>query len=261
MRIAHALVSSIVLASGLVLAGTGCSSSDDGSSGPSTASFAATAEPLPGFSYDTGLVPAASPAQVQMVLSAGGAIKIDAVGTNDGGKIAPRAGSGKLTLDIHVKATGKLKVDTALKKYDGDLPGLKNLDIPIAGEVAFDPFLLDDGETAEVTADVPETKLPPIPLGSVPGELQLTVMKGSTLTTKYHGTCVAVSGGKATYSGQATTSGKLVLKGSLALKLPSPLDKAVDLPAFDVAIPETPTALDSAAVELGASDKTLGACP
>jgi hypothetical protein len=263
MRISHAFASSLGVLVTLVLAAGGCSGSDDDGSatGPSEANFAATAEPLPGFSYDTGLVPASSPAQVQLKLTAAGAIKVDAVGTKKDGKIVPRPGSGKLTLDIHVKSEGKLKLDTALKKYDGDLPGLKNVDIPITGEVAFDPFLLADGEKAAVTADIPETKLPPIPLGTVPGELVLTVVKGSTLTTTYQGKCVSVAGGKARYSGQASTQGKLVIKGQLAPKLPPPLDKPIDLPVFEVAVPPTPTALDSAAVDMsGLGDKKTGAC-
>lgn len=261
MRISHALVGTSGILLTLSLGAAGCSSSDDAasSSGPSEATFAASAEPLPGFAFDTGMVPASSPAAVQLVLAAGGAIKVDAAVSTKGGTIAPRAGSGKLTLDIHVKATGKLKVDSPLKKYDGELPGLKDLDIPIQASVAFDPFLLD-GDGAQVVADVPETKLPPIPLGSVPGELRLTVLSGSTLTTSYHGKCVSVSGGKATYAGEAATKGKLLIKGVLALKLPAPLDKEIALPQFDVPVPETKTQLKSAAVDLGVSDKTMGAC-
>lgn len=261
MRISHALVSTSGLLLTLSLGASGCSSSDDAASGsgPSEATFAASAEPLPGFKFDTGMVPASSPAAVQLILAAGGKIKVDASVDAKGGSITPRAGSGKLTVDIHVTATGKLKVDSPLKKYDGDLPGLKNLDIPIQAEVAFDPFLLD-GDGAQVVADVPETKLPPIPLGSVPGELRLTVLAGSTLTTSYHGTCVSVSGGKATYAGEAATKGKLLLKGVIALKLPAPLDKEIALPPFDVAVPETKTKLTSEAVELGASDKSMGTC-
>src|SRR5262249_46834624 len=145
------------------------------------------------------------------------------------------------------------------KTYDGEIPGLKDLDIPITGEVAFDPFLLGDGESTEVTAAIPETKLPPVPLGSVPGELVLTVLKGSTLTTTYHGTCVSSAGGKAQYAGEASTIGKLILKGTIKSKVPG-FSQDVDLPQFDVAIPKTATAVASSPVDLGASDKKLGAC-
>lgn len=261
MRIRHSFLI-VGLLTSLAIAGTGCSSDESGSEdGASEAAFAATAEPLPGFEYDTGLVPAVSPARVQLKLSAAGAIKVAAMAANKGGALSPRAGSGKLTLDIHVKSTGKLKVDTPLKKYDGDLPGLKDVDIPITGVVDFEPFLLAEGESAAVTADIPETKLPDIPLGSVPGSLVLTVVKGSTLTTTFRGKCVSVASGKASYSGVAKTSGKIVLEGKIVLALPAPFDKSFDLPRFDVAVPETPTSLDSAAVEFGGvSDTKTGAC-
>jgi hypothetical protein len=90
---------------------------------------------------------------------------------------------------------GRLVVDSPLKKVDGDLPGLKDVDIPIGGEIAFDPFLVEDGEEATLETPVPETKLPPIPLGSVPGKLELTIASGSKLTATFQGTCLAVANG------------------------------------------------------------------
>ena len=133
------------------------------------------ASPLKDFAYDTGLLPAGSPAQVQLKLSAGGAIKIDAAAERGKDGITGKPGGGKVTLDLHVKVDGRLKVDSTLKKYDGELPGLKDIDIPILGEVPFDGLLLGNGESAEVKADLPEITLPEIPLGAT------TVGMGSSI--------------------------------------------------------------------------------
>lgn len=231
------------------------------SSPPADVSFHATAEPLRAFSYDSGLVPAASPAQIELKLSAKGALTVDAAFTQAADHLAGVAGGGKVTLDVHVKMDGRLKLDSPVKQYDGDLPGLKDIDIPIAAGVAFDPFLLDDGRSADVSAELPETKLPPIPLGSVPGTLTLTILKGSVLTSKFHGSCVSVAGGQASYTGTAGTSGKLLIAGTLALSLPAPFDKTVDLPTIEVPIAESTVSLTSEPLSVsGVTDWHQGAC-
>lgn len=232
------------------------SGTEDVSSG---LAFHAEAEPLSGFAFDTGLVPAGSPAQISLKLSAGGALRVDAKGQRAAEGLAGVAGSGKLALDVHVKMDGRLKVDSALKKYDGDLPGLKDIDIPIRGEIAFDPFLVGDGESAALEAAIPATELPPIPLGSVPGSLKLKVAEGSKLSSSFHGMCVSVAGGTASYAGEAVTSGKLVLEGSIALELPAPLNKEVDLGTIEVPVPELKTPLDlGTAPAAGVPDSSQG---
>lgn len=232
----------------------------DGKTASSALAFHAEAAPLKDFAYDTGLVPEGSPAQVQLKLSAGGGIKVDAAADKSDGALVGKPG-GKLALDLHVKMSGRLKVDSALKSYDGELPGLKDIDIPITGEVPFDGFLLDDGQSAEAHADLPETTLPEIPLGSIPGSLVLTVSKGSQLTSTLHGTCISVAGGQATYSGSSETSGVLVLKGKIVLKLPAPLNETVDLPDTTVAIPKVKAGLESAPLDVsGVADARTGTC-
>lgn len=194
---------------------------------------------LPGFSYDTGLIPAASPAQVAIKLAAGGNILVDAQGVSSGGALSGKAGTGKLSLDVKLKLEGRLKVVTPIKTYDGEIPGLANIDVPIVGQQTFDPFLLDDGASAEVGADIPETKLPDIPLGSAPGTLKLTIVAGSKLTAKLGGECMSVASGAASYKASATLGGKLVVKGEIQLELPAPFNKTIELAEFSVPIPET----------------------
>jgi hypothetical protein len=252
-------IGSLVLGALTLAACTGEATGTDEAQAVGGLAFHAEASPLADFSYDTGLVPAGSPAQVQLKLSAGGGLKVEAAAMARDGKLAGKPGGGKLGLDIHLKLDGKLKVDSALKKYEGDLPGLKDIDVPIVGSVAFDPFLTGEGESAEARAELPETTLPEIPLGSVPGSLVLTVVKGSELAAKFHGTCASVAGGQASYLGEASTSGTLVLKGQIVLKLPAPLNKTVDLPEIKVPIPAVVTTLDSAIAAPGLGDSKAGA--
>ena len=215
--------------------------------------FHGEAPALPGFSYDTGLIPGSGPAQVSLKLSAGGPVVVDAEGVADGGKLTGKAGTGRVKLDVHVKLEGKLKVDTPLKKYDGEIPGLSNIDVPIVAEAPFDPFLLDGG-SALVSADVPETNLPDIPLGSVPGNLRLTIVAGSKLTAKYTGACMAVSGGQATHTGSAVVGGTLQMKGAIVLDLPAPFNKTIDLAQFSVPVPESTRAIPFGAVAVSSVD-------
>lgn len=222
--------------------------------------FHAEAKPLADFSYDTGLIPASSPAQVQLKLSAGGGLTVDAAGAIEKGAFVGRKGGGKLALDLHLDLEGKLKVDSTFKKYEGELPGLKDVHVPIKGEVAFDPFLTGEGESAEAKAPIPETTLPPIPLGSVPGSLILTVASGSELTTKFHGTCVSVTAENAAFAGKAETSGLLVLKGTIKLELPAPLNKEIELPEIKVKVPALEAAIDGGSLAVkGAADSKAGA--
>ena len=222
--------------------------------------FEAETQPLGGFSYDTGLIPKGSPAQVSLKLAAGGTLKVVAAGDPTAEGLAGKAGGGKLALDLAVTMDGRLKIDSTFKKVDTDLPGLKDVSIPIKGEIAFDPFVLGDGETAKAVATIPETKLPPIPLGSVPGNLEITIAAKSTVTSEFHGTCLSVSDGQASYAGEATTGGTLVLKGQIALDLPAPLNKTIDLGEIEVPIPSSKQALDfGSKAAAGAPDSQDGA--
>ncbi len=243
-----------------VLAFAACSDDEStGSGGGAGIAFKAEAEPLSGFAFDTGLIPKASPAQVSLKLSAGGKVRVEATGEATKEGVRGRAGSGKLALDVHVKLDGRLKITSALKNVDEDLPGLKDIDVPIVGESTFDPFLLEDGQSAKVDVAIPETKLPDIPLGSVPGKLQLTVTNASTLTSTFEGGCMTVASGQATYTGAAKTTGSLVLRGTLVVDLPAPLNKSVELGEITVPVPAIGAPLDFGTQPAsGAGDGAVG---
>jgi hypothetical protein len=240
----------------LVLVAAACSSSSDASGGD--VAFHAEAPVLPDFSYDTGLQPPVGPARVSLKLTAAGSIAVDTAAESAGDKLEGKAGAGKLKLDMHLKFEGHLKVDAGTVKYDGDVPGLKNLDVPIAGASSFDGFA--QTSPAQITADVPEAKLPDVPLGTVPGHLTITIASGSKVVTSYQSSCLDVRGEHATLRGASTTSGKIVVKTSIVLDIPL-FSKSFDLPDMIVDVPASVKSLDSAPASApGIADGTDGTC-
>ncbi|MBX3227740.1 MAG: hypothetical protein KIT84_15395 [Labilithrix sp.] len=234
-----------------VLAALAAGCADDPASDPKSASSEATgeivlsakAEPLSSFSFDTGLVPSGSPAQVQLKLAAGGGVSVIAIGTPSANGLDGKKGSGKLAVNVHVKLDGKLKVESPLKTIDEDLPGLEDIDIAIKGEAAFDPFLVGENESARVEARIPAADLPEIPLGATPGKLRLSVVEGSVLRSTFKGSCIGVASEMASYRGELATSGNLILKGTLVVELGGMFDKEVELGEIAVPIPAATTPL------------------
>ncbi len=245
------------------LAAAACSSTIGGSGGTpgsgASLMFQGQIQPLSSVSYDTGLQPPGSPAQAQLKVSGNGNITVTAAAKVQGTEVVPTQGSGTVTLDLHFLLAGHLKVDTALESYDGDIPGLMNVDIAAQGNTTFEPFLIGTG-TANVTAPIPATQLPDIPLGMIPGKLQIAIADGSVLNTSYQGVCVGVAGGVASYQGEATTSGSLKLKPTIVLD--APLSKSIPLPDVTVDIPGVTLPVDLATQPAtGAADAQQGMCP
>jgi hypothetical protein len=257
----------------LVLAAA-CSSAsgDEGSNRPH---FHGESDVLPGFSGDTGLQPKGSDVQAQFVVSASGKVTADADATSGGSGsaliVVGTAGSGKLVVDGHFTLTGKLSIHiTGLPGYDGPIPNLDGVDLKFGGTASFDPFLLG-GKQASVVADIPETKLPDIPLpGGLTGKLVVTVVSGSTVTSTFHGVCAGVADSKVQYLGATSTSGKLLLKPTIVIKIPIKGDKSFDLPVVTVPIPARDVAMDLGTVAVlageapvagdASSTATAGAC-
>src|SRR5215471_6666033 len=169
------LIHRVVTLTALIAACSGSGSSNNANS--SDVVFHGDVDALPDFKFDTGLVPANQPVQVQFIFSAGGKITADAKAVGSGSDDAPVLtavpGSGKLALDLHFKLAGTLKANlTGIPKYDGPIPGFDGIDIPVACMATFYPFLLG-GPTTQIDAPIPETMLPAIPLGTPPGKLVL----------------------------------------------------------------------------------------
>jgi len=189
-------------------------------------------------------------------LSEAGKVTVNAAATIADGKLVPTPGSGNISLDAHFQIAGHLKV-TALK-YDGDVPGLTNVDIAVKGSQSFDPFALG-GNAPSLTAAIPAAPLPDVPLGTVPGKLQLAIGDGSTLNVAFQGNCLGVHSGSASYKGVVTTTGTLVLKVTLVID--APLNKSIPLPDVSVPIPATHAAMDLGTQPApGTSDSQEGSC-
>jgi hypothetical protein len=246
-------------------------------SGDGDVHFHGEQQPLAGFDFDTGKQPAVGPVQIDLALKAKSSLVVDAAATASGSSSAPvlagEPGSGQVTMDVHFVLAGTLSVDLpGLPKYDGPIPNMNGVDLAFGGKTTFDPFLI--GGKATTTATLPETKLPAIPLpGGIPGELQLTIVEGSTVSTDFTGTCAAISTGAngdaphAHYVGKTTTSANLQIAPTIVIHMPIGGDKSIAIPA--IAIPVSgivaPIDLGDVVVTLGQSSSSgskakIGTC-
>jgi hypothetical protein len=219
-------------------------------SAPTEIAFHGEQAVLPGFSYDTGLLPAGSPVQLRLALEAGGGITADATALGGGDAVVAVAGSGRFALDAHIKLDGTLKVDVSGLSYDGPIPGIENIDIAFGGETAFDPFLLGGG-TAMVSAPLPKIDLPPIPLpGGLPGHLQLTVAEGSVIDSVLTGSCAGVDGNMAQFMAKTSTSAHIVIAPTIVLMIPILGTKTYPIPNIAVDVPAIEVPMDLGAHEV-----------
>lgn len=219
-------------------------------------------EAFPGFGYDSGTLPAASPVQLQLQFSASGKLIADAVGTSGGSAgnvaVAGVPGSGVYKLDAHLKAAATLHVHIdGLPGYDGPIPGIENLDIALAAQTTFDPFLLG-GSKARLDANLPETELPPIPLGSVPGKLIVTISSASTINSNLWGVCAGVDQGQVQFLAEAATSATIVLKPKIVISVPFIGDQEFLIPEirFDTGQIKAPFDLGTVAAPEGGDAPT-----
>lgn len=204
---------------------------------------------LPGFNFDSGLVPTGSPVQLRLAVSAGGAMtataKAIAGGDGSDRAVVGTPGSGAFTLDAHVKLDSTLKVDVAGLSYDGPIPGIENVDVAFGGKATFDPFLV--GKQVHVIAKLPRIELPPIPLpGGLPGHLQLTVTEGSTIDVGLAGTCAGFTGSTAQWHARTSTTAHVVIAPSIVLTVPIVGDKTFAIPDLTVDIPALAGSFDFA---------------
>ncbi len=241
-----------IYAFGISLLAACSTSSGDGddatSSGQHPLAFHGEQEAFPGFSYDTGAQPAASPVQLQLTFSAAGKLTADAAATvgghGDALAVAATPGSGKFAIDAHVKAAATLHVHiTGVPSYDGPIPGIENFDIALANQATFDPFLLG-GTTARLAVNLPRTELPPIPLGSVPGKLVITVSNASTVQSELSGVCAGLDQQKIQYLAQTSTSATIVLEPKIVITVPVIGDKEFPIPAVTITVPALQAPLD-----------------
>jgi hypothetical protein len=219
--------------------------------------FHGEVEAFPGFGYDTGLLPAASPVQLQLKFSAHGKLTADAQATVGGAgdtlAVAATPGSGKFALDAGVKAEARLKVAiTGLPPYDGPIPGIENFALALQNEATFDPFLLS-GSKSNLAMNLPETELPPIPLGSIPGKLIITVSSKSTVNSTLTGICAGLDANKVQFLAETATNATIVLKPKIVITVPIVGDKEFLIPEISFNTPALKAPMD-----LGIQDAVEG---
>ncbi len=178
-------------------------SSTDSSNGAAT--YHAESDPLKGFSYDSGKIPAGSPVQLDFKLAAGGNFTLDAASKD--------AGAGKFALDSKITMTANITSTVPGATYDGPIKGAPDIYIGISGSTTFDPLSI--GQMATLTAMLTPSDLINLPLATLFGiplmdgnlDLKLT---GGSVTSTFSGVCT--DGGK--YSGTVATTGTLNIGGS-----------------------------------------------
>lgn len=237
-----------------VLAGALSASCKDASTPTSVVelTFEGQAELFPGLKFSTGLLPEGSPVQASFTVSAHGTGAVVAAAAPSGSEAAPvltgLPGRGTLTIDGSFALLGRLKVDiTGLPSYDGAIPGLDDITIPVEGAAVFDPFAL--AMSAEVRAEIPATRLPEIPLtGGIPGRLVLEIGAGSYMQLALTGICAGIEGTRADYSGRIERSGTLEIRPSVEIEVPLVGEKVFDIPSFSVDLELGETIVDMSAV-------------
>jgi hypothetical protein len=233
--------------------------------------FVGDSELFPSLDFSTGLVPPGSPVQASFSVSAKGSGTVRAAttasGSGDSATLTGLPGRGELVIEGGFALVGQLVVDLSGLSYDGPIPGLENIDIPVTGSAAFDPFAIDHPVSAR--ADIPPSKLPPIPLQSVgvPGQLVLEIAEGSFAELAYQGICAGIDGSTASYSGQIHRSGTLVIQPSIEIELPVVgTKKSFDIPKFsvDLALGSSPvdmtTEIEAFAKSAPKGDRVTGSC-
>lgn len=219
-------------------------------------------ELFPGLDYSTGLQPPGSPVQASFSVTAAGVGKVRAEVVASGSSSSPTLtgvpGTGSLAIEGGFGLNGQLVVDiSGLPSYDGPIPGIENVNIPIQGSATFDPFSI--GAPTPSRADIPPADLPGIPLpGGIPGQLVLKVAAGSFVEVSFAGTCAGIDGGEATYSGTLARSGTLVIEPNIEIEVPILGTQSYAIPSFTV---DLASALGSTEVVMTAPVKSYGAKP
>ncbi|NUO54799.1 MAG: hypothetical protein HOV80_38650 [Polyangiaceae bacterium] len=199
-------------------------------------------ELLDSFEYSTGQLPSTGPVQVSLTVSGSAVAKLSlpAVASDeDGDPTLYAAGQGTLEVSGGFFLDGSLKVDQpGLPKYDGDLPGLADVSLPISGSVPVSGLALEEPVT--VSAAIEPGDLPPIPLpGGLPGSLQLSVADGSTIDVTVEGSCASVGESTAELRGVAVRSGTVILDIAVELDIPVVGSQTIDIGTVEVPVPES----------------------
>ncbi|MCA9671701.1 MAG: hypothetical protein KC503_39150 [Myxococcales bacterium] len=245
----------------LAVALLGCASDGAGGDSPGPANgevaFEGKIEPLGALAYDSGYLPALSPIQVRFAASGAGALIVAARGRAAGAGLEPVAASGKLSVDLSVRAKASLKIALPGLSFEGPIEGAPDIDIAIKNAVSFDPFLVG-ASPAAVDAKMAPTEVARIPLAgglsAIPGAKgDLVVTASADLKASYVGVCAELADGIAQSTGRVSLGGTVTLEPRVEISLPFVGDKTLEAFPITIALPRVDAPLD-----LGSRDVASG---
>jgi hypothetical protein len=243
---------------------------DENAAGAGELTLAGEAELFPSLEYSTGLVPVGSPVQASFTVSATGKSTLEAKaiasGSESDATLSGVPDSGRFAIEGGFALIGQLKIDIdGLPSYDGPIPGIENVEIPIVGETKYSPFSI--GKAVSARADVPPSDLPGIPLpGGIPGQLVIAIAEGSFVELSLSPSCAGVDGSDARYVGSVDRAGVLVLAPRVEVEVPILGTQSFDIPQFsvDLALGQNELAATGAVKSFGEKpaqgDHLTGAC-
>jgi hypothetical protein len=211
---------------------------EENAAGGGELTLAGESELFPSLEYATGLVPAGSPVQASFTVSATGkttlAGKAIASGAESSTTLSGVPDSGRFAIEGGFALIGQLKIDIdGLPSYDGPIPGIENVDIPIVGETKLSPFSI--GKAVSARADVPPADLPGIPLpGGIPGQLVIAIADGSFVELSLSASCAGADGKDASWVGSVDRAGVLVLAPRVEVEVPFIGTQSFDIPQLTV---------------------------
>jgi hypothetical protein len=191
-------------------------------------------EPLQGFSFDSGWLPASSPVQLQLKASAGGKLIMDADAAAD---------VGTMSLDAGIELAATIKSTITGAAYEGPVQGAPALSIKLVGSTAFEPMTV--GKPATLSVAVQPTDLMTIPLATalgIPaatGDLTLQ-LAGGTVTAQLTGTCAD----DGHFTAALQFSGTVTLGGRFKVAVPLVGEKTFELPTISMQLPSAQTMIN-----------------
>jgi hypothetical protein len=189
--------------------------------------FSHKEQPFSGFSYDTGWLPGGSPVQIRFTMSVTSVSEAKLPGkatlTRDQQLAlgyAGNTGGGTFSMDIGFSFSAKLKIDTPIIKWEGNLPIVPQFDMRFVDSKSFTPFVLQGASVRPIHLEhtLPKNQLFYVPIPGLSISLPIgalggvvVVKAGGTLKSDLSGREISttLSGGptlKHTSEGQTVSS-------------------------------------------------------
>lgn len=213
---------------------------------------------LPGFAFDSGFTPDASPVAVRATVTSGGGVTVTARATSDGTTLEPVAGTGSLAVEGSLELEVSARIDTAGIAYEGVVDRFEYGLEPVSE--AFDPFALEEAVLA--SSVLPATELAAVPIPSVPGATLVIDVTGGEIETAFAGKCATTRDGYGQFTGVVTTQGTVECAATVEIEIPVVGTETFGPFAFEVPIPAVESELDLGTRSLanGEAATAMGIC-